>query len=63
MSYMTGITSAIKQAHFVGYESGLFIQFNLTRSEILYYYVSDNKVQPINTELHSAVEVNTQLGK
>ena len=51
------------RSKFSGSNSGLFINFNISKGNILLYYVGDNNVKPISTELDTAVELNQNQGK
>ena len=45
---------------FIGYDSGFFINLNRSEGIRLYYFVGDNQVKPMRTELELAVELNTK---
>ena len=53
----------LMRSKFSGSNSGLFINFNISKGNILLYYVGDNNVKPISTELDTAVELNQNQGK
>lgn len=43
---------------FIGYDSGLYFWFNLSKSHSIFYYVGANRVQPEITELNSIADSN-----
>ena len=45
----------------VGYNSGLTIKFNLSEIDNLWFFVSDNKIQPIYSEVNHAIEKKHKL--
>ena len=45
---------------FVGLHSGLSMIFNLSRNHTLFYFVADNKVEPLDSEIYRSIELKEQ---
>ena len=53
----------IRTTQLVGCYSGLILNLNLSKTDTINYFVGDNQVQPVVSELDSIIESNKEAGK